>query len=181
MTLVEMMVALAIFAVAMAVVFTFIVNSRRSYANISDRVEYQQTIRGALSLISREIRSAGCDPRGVSFTRFPVADAGQLRCRMDLDGDGIIEIVEPAEDVIYTFVGATDELTRDSGNGPQTILRNVNNLVFQYFDADGNPLGPVPLTANDRALIRFVEIDISGESDRGEPVNYATRVLIRNN
>jgi prepilin-type N-terminal cleavage/methylation domain-containing protein len=181
MTLVEMMVALAIFAVAMGVVFTFIVNSRRSYENISDRVEYQQTIRGALSLISREIRSAGCDPRETGFTRFPVADAGQLRCRMDLDADGIIEIVEPAEDVIYTFLDATDELTRDSGSGPQTILRNVNNLVFQYFDADGNLLGPVPLTANNRALIRFVEIDISGESDRGEPVNYATRVLIRNN
>jgi hypothetical protein len=53
-------------------------------------------------------------------------------------------------------------------------------LTFTYFDDNGNQLGPPPLSAGDRDLIRFVEIDISGESDRGEPVNYTTRILIRN-
>lgn len=180
MTLVEMMVSLAIFAVAMGVIFTFLVNSRRSYSNVSERVEYQQSIRGAFTLVTRELRSAGCDPQQVGFNRFLIANAQHLQCRMDLDGDGIIEIVEPAEDVTYQFQPAAEELTRDMGNGPQTILRNVTGLSFRYFDGDGTPLATLPLSSADRDAIRFVEIDIAGESDRGEPVNYVARILIRN-
>jgi hypothetical protein len=99
---------------------------------------------------------------------------------MDLDGDGVIEVVEPAEDVVYAYNAGTDELTRDSGTGAQTILRNVTAMSFRYYDEDDNLLGPVPLSLDDRAAVRFVEVDISGESDRGEPVSYVTRVLMRN-
>ncbi|MFH1842663.1 MAG: prepilin-type N-terminal cleavage/methylation domain-containing protein [bacterium] len=180
MTLVEMMVSLAIFAVVMTVVFTFMVNSRNSYADVSERVEYQQTVRAALSLVSREIRTVGCDPTDIGFDRFAIADAGQILCRMDLDGDGVIETVEPAEQVDYWFDNDASELLRDPGTGPQTILRNVTNLVFTYFDANGNQIGPPPLSQVDRTLIRFVNINITGESDRGEPVNYATRIFVRN-
>ncbi len=180
MTLVEMLVALSLFGIAMTVIFTFMINSRRSYSDISERVEYQQAMRAVMSLVSREVRSAGCDPTAINFTRFPVADLGQLQCRMDLDGDGVIEVVEPAEDVIYMYLPVTEELTRNSGSGAQTILRNITNLTFLYFDENGNQLGPVPLAASDRDLIRFVEIVIQGVSDRDEPVNYTTRILIRN-
>jgi type II secretory pathway pseudopilin PulG len=180
MTMVEMMVVLAIFAVVMTVIITFLAHSRRSYTNMSQRVEYQQAVRATLNLLSREIRSAGCDPTSLGFDRFPVAEDNRLQCRMDLDGDGTIEVVEPAEDVLYWWRPDLQELTRNSGVGAQTILRNVTALNFSYFDADGNLLGPPPLSADDRAQIRFVEIDITGESDRGEPINYATRVLVRN-
>jgi prepilin-type N-terminal cleavage/methylation domain-containing protein len=180
MTLVEMMVVLAIFAVVMTVIISFLVQSRRSYSDMSQRVEYQQAVRATLTLLSREIRSAGCDPLNAGFDRFPVANEDQLRFRMDLDGDGAIEIVEPAEDVQYVWQAAQQELTRDSGSGAQTILRNVTGLNFSYFDADGAPLGPPPLPAADRARIRYVEIAITGESDRGESLSYTTRVLVRN-
>ena len=180
MTLVEMMVALTIFGVTMAVVFTFLTNSRRNYSNVSERVEYQQSVRAVLSLVSRELRSAGCDPAGMNFNNFMVADAQVLRCRMDLDGDGLIETVEPAEDVVYIYVPHLQEMVRNSGFGPQTVLRNVTNLNFAYFDEVGNPLVPLPLAGNDLNRIRFVEIDIQGISDRNEPVNYTTRVLVRN-
>jgi hypothetical protein len=109
-----------------------------------------------------------------------VADAEVIRCRMDLDGDGIIEVVEPAEDVVYLYVPHLQTLVRNSGTGPQTVLRNVTSLNFAYFDEAGNPLGPLPLAGNDLNLIRFVEIDIQGLTDRNEPVNYTTRVLVRN-
>jgi prepilin-type N-terminal cleavage/methylation domain-containing protein len=180
MTLTEMMVSLAIFAVAMAVVFTFLVNSRRSYSDVSERVEYQQAMRGAITLISGELRTAGCDPLDTGFDRFTLADASQFQCRMDLDGDGTISVTEPAENAFYQYLPASQELTRDSGNGPQTILRNVLAFNVAYFDATGNLLGPLPLSAGDRETIRIVEITITGESDRGEPVNYVTRVLVRN-
>jgi len=180
MTLVEMLVAVSIFAVIMAVVFTFLVNSRSSYSNMSQRVEYQQSVRAVMNLVSREIRSAGCDPAGVNFNRFPLADDMALQCRMDLDGDGAIEVVEPAEEVVYQYQAALRQLVRNSGFGPQVILRNVTNLTFRYFDVDGNQLGPTPLSAANVALLQYVEIDIQGVSDRNEPVNYQTRVFVRN-
>lgn len=180
LTLVEMLVAVTIFGVAMAVVFSFMTGAGRSYANMSNRVEYQQSVRAVLNLMSRELRSAGCDPREVGFARFAVADQTVVQFRMDLDGDGAIEVAEPAEDVVYQYVAASDELTRDSGSGAQTVLRNVTALEFRYFDAAGNALNALPLSAADRLLIRFVEVDISGTSERGEPLQYVTRVFVRN-
>jgi len=182
MTLVEMLVALAIFSVAMVVLFSFLVNSRQNYSNISERVEYQQSMRATLSLFSREIRSAGCDPTDAGFERFTQAESGQVRFRMDLDGDGAIEITEPAEDVNYRFLPDEGRVERRNGAGApwQVFLNNVTNLTFSYFDTDGDPLGPPPLSQADREQIRAIEIGIAGESDRGEPVSYTTRVHVRN-
>lgn len=177
MTLVEMMVGLSIFGVAMAVVFTFLVNSRRSYGDVSERVEYQQSLRAVMSLITREIRSAGCDPATAGFERFSLAENSRLQCRMDLDGDGAIEIVEPAEVVLYQLAG--DQLLRDNGSGAQVLLAGVTGLRFRYFDADGNAL-LAPLAAFERTQVRWVEIQLAGLSERDEPVTYTTRVLVRN-
>ena len=180
LTLVELMVAIAAFGVAMTVVYTFMTNSRRHYTRMSQRVEYQQAARAVLNLMAREVRSAGCDPAQAGFAHLPLADATALQLRMDLNGNGAIEVTEPAEDVTYTFVGGNNELTRDSGAGAQTVLRNVTALDFRYFDAGGNALTTLPLSAADRQLVRFVEIDITGRSDRGEPLRYVTRVFVRN-
>lgn len=180
LTLVEMMVAIAMFGVAMGVIFGFLTRSRRSYTDMSARVEYQQNVRGVLGLISREVRSAGCDPGEAGFNVFPLADATSFQCRMDLDGDRVIEAVEPAEDVSYTYVPGNRELLRDSGAGAQVILRNVTAVDFRYFDAAGVELAARPLIAADRDRIRFVEINLSGESKQGEPLTYVTRVFVRN-
>lgn len=179
LTLVEMMVAIAMFGVAMSVIFGFLTRSRRSYTDMSARVEYQQNVRGVLGLVSREVRSAGCDPTDAGFNTFPLADATSFQCRMDLDGDGVIEAVEPAEDVSYTYVPENRELLRDSGSGAQVILRNVTAVDFRYFDVAGVELAR-PLSAADRARIRFVEISLSGESEQEEPLTYVTRVFVRN-
>jgi prepilin-type N-terminal cleavage/methylation domain-containing protein len=180
MTLVEMMVALALFAVVMSVIATFLFNSRRSYASMSGRVETQQSMRAVLILMSREIRSAGCDPAQVGIDRFPLAEDNRLRCRMDLDGDGLLAVAEPAEDVTYQFLPGTGQLVRDPGTGPQVLLQNVTGLTFRYFDGDGNLLGPGPLSAMDRQSVRLVEVDLAAISDRDEPVRYNTRILVRN-
>lgn len=180
MTLVEMMISLTVFAVIMGVVFTFLANSRRTYSSTSERVEYQQSIRAVLSLLTKEIRSAGCDPSGNGFDHFSVAGDTQLSLAMDLDGNGDTLGNSPDESVVYQYDAAQEELNRDGGAGAQAILRNVSGILFAYFDVDGNPLLVTPLSPGDRAAIRYVDIDITGESDTGEIVNYSTRILIRN-
>jgi prepilin-type N-terminal cleavage/methylation domain-containing protein len=178
MTLTELMIALAIFGVIMGVLFGFLTGARSSYSDTRERAQYQQSMRAVMSLVTREIRSTGCDPTEAGFDRFAVADDDQLQCRMDLNGDADFTDNGPDEDITYRFV--VGDLIRNNGTGDQVILRGVQNLTFSYFDAAGAPLVGVPLNAANRALVRFVDISIQGQTDRGEPVNYATRIALRN-
>lgn len=180
MTLVEMIVALAIFAVISTVIVGFLTGSRQTYDSTSDRARYQQSLRAVFSLMTREIRSAGCDPAEVDLEGFPVADDLSLRCRMDLDGDGVTLGLGPDEDITYTFDAGQAALQRTTAAGTQTILRDVQQVQFSYFDEDGNALAGTPLSAADRARVRFVDIAIAGELRDGEPVTYSTRVFVRN-
>jgi Tfp pilus assembly protein PilW len=180
MTMVEMIVALAIFAVVATVVVGFLTGSRRTYDSTSDRAHYQQSLRAVFSLMTREIRSTGCDPADAGFDGFTPADDLVLRCRMDLDGDGVTLGTAPDEDITYTYVPGQEELQRTTAAGTQTILRSVTLVQFTYFDAEGNPLVATPLSANDRQRVRFVDIAIDGELRDGEPVTYSTRVYVRN-
>ena len=180
MTLVEMMVALALFAVIATVIIGFLTGSRRTYNSTSDRAHYQQSLRAVFSLMTREIRSAGCDPAEAGFDGLTVADDGVLRCRMDLDGDGVTLGTTPDEDITYLYDSNLNELQRTTAAGTQIILRNVQLVQFRYFDRSGNALASTPLSATDRDQVRFVDIAIDGELRGGEPVTYSTRVYVRN-
>lgn len=180
MTLVEMIVALAIFAVVTAVVIGFLTNSRRTYDNTSDRAHYQQSLRAVFSLMTRELRSAGCDPTEMGLLGLEVADDVSLRCRMDLDGDGTTLGTAPDEDVVYAYDAGQAELARTTVDGTMVILREVQGVRFAYYDENGNALASTPLSLVDRELVRFVEIAIDGELQDGEPVTYTTRVFVRN-
>jgi prepilin-type N-terminal cleavage/methylation domain-containing protein len=178
MTFTELMIALSIFGVIMIVLFGFLTGARNSYSDTRERAQYQQTMRAVFSLVTREIRSTGCDPDGAGFDYFAIADATQLQCRMDLNGDSDIVDMGPDEDITYSHVG--EDLIRNNGSGDEVIMRGVQILTFTYFDDAGNQMLAVPLTAANRALIRYVGINIQGETERGEPVTYSTRIALRN-
>jgi len=178
MSLTELMISLAIFGVIMGVLFGFLAGARSSYGDTRERAQYQQSTRAVMSLVTREIRSTGCDPTEVGFDYFAIADDTQLICRMDLNGDSDFADIGPDENISYTFVGG--DLIRNNGTGDQTILRGVQALTFTYFDVDGNQIVAVPLSAANRALVRFVGINIQGQTSRGEPVTYTTRIALRN-
>ena len=178
LTFTELMIALSIFGVIMIVLFGFLTGARNSYSDTRERAQYQQTMRAVISLVTREIRSTGCDPGDAGFDYFAIADATQLQCRMDMNGDSDIADMGPDEDITYSLVG--DDLVRNNGSGDEVIMRGVQNLTFTYFDDAGNQMLAVPLTAANRALVRYVGINIQGETERGEPVTYSTRIALRN-
>lgn len=180
MTIVELMIALVIFGVIIGVVFGFLTQARQSYTSTRQKAQYQQGLRAVMSLVTREVRSAGCDPQGIGFERFPVADANQFRCRMDLNADTDITDTNPDEDVTYSFDAGTGDLTRTAGGVPSVILRGLTNLGFVYYDDNGNPLNALPLNATDRAAIRSVDLVMTGETAKHEPVTYTTRIAVRN-
>ncbi|PID79149.1 hypothetical protein CSB20_11515 [bacterium DOLZORAL124_64_63] len=182
LTLVEMMISLAVFGVVMGVVFGFMTGTRDNYDDTRAKVQAQQAVRAVISMMTSEIRSAGCDPTGAGFDRFVVAGDKTLRCRADLNGDGDTTDNSPDEDVLYTYSLGTAELLRNcnDGNGDLAILHHMRDVHFQYRDADGNILSPLPLNALDRASVRYVEIFVDGETDDGQPFDYRTSVMVRN-
>ena len=180
LTLVELMISLLIFGIVIGVVFSFLVGSRNSYNDTRQRAQYQQSVRAVLSLVTREIRSAGCDPTESGFEIIAAAAAGQLRCQSDLNGDADTGDLGPDESVTYTFNAAAGELSRDNGTGAVVILRGLTAWTFTYYAADGTVLAAMPLSALDRARVREVEVDLAGETAEGEPVSYGTRIALRN-
>ncbi len=180
MTLVELMVALLIFGIVMSVVFSVMVNSRNSYEDTRERAQFQQSIRAVISLLTREIRSAGCNPTQAGFEPLPVASAWVLQCRSDLNGDADANDLNPDENVTYTFNPGTGELFRDNGSGPVVILRGLQGVAFNFYDGAGNQLNNVPLGPLDRAQVREVGVTLQGDLGDGETVSYSTRVALRN-
>lgn len=180
MTVVELMVALVIFGVIIGVVFGFLTESRQSYTRTRMKAQQQQGLRAVMSLVTREVRSAGCDPAGAGFERIPLADVRQFRCRMDLNGDTDVVDTAPAEDVTYSFNAGTGELTRTAGGAAAVILRDLVDVQFLYYDENGGLLNAVPLSATDRAEIRSVDLVMSGLSSGHEPTDYTTRIAVRN-
>lgn len=180
LTLIELMISLSVFGVVMAVVFGFLSNARSSYQNTREKVQYQQSMRAVLSLMTREVRSTGCDPSSAGFEPFGIATTNVMMCRADLNGDGDTTDTAPDESVLYSFNAATGELTRFDGNVAMVVLNGLNNMTLTYFDAAGAVLGAVPLNSLDRSLVRYVEVMLDGETAQGEPVSYTTRIALRN-
>lgn len=179
-TLIEMMIAVTAFAIIMAAVMGFMIEQKSSYNQTRSRAQYQQGMRAVISMVSREIRSTGADPTDAGLVGLGIADAMTFQCAMDLNGDGDATDQSPDEGILYSYDPANGELTRNDGQFAMVILRDLTNLQFRYYDVNGIQLTVLPLNAEDRDLVRYIEIEISGESGENESVDYSSRIALRN-
>jgi prepilin-type N-terminal cleavage/methylation domain-containing protein len=179
-TLVEMMIAVSAFAVVMGAVMGFVVQQRRSYDDTRTRAQYQQSMRAVISMVSREIRSTGADPTDAGIVGLVVADALTFRCQMDLNGDGDGTDQDPDESVTYIYDPGSGELTRNDGVDALVILRGLTTFQFRYYDENGTELTSTPLSSTDRDRVRFIQLDMAGEAEHYETVDYSSRIALRN-
>ena len=156
----ELLVAMALSAVAAIVIYSVFFSTRSSYFDTRDVAETQSDSRNVLSLLAQDIRSAGSNPGlPAPVQRLPLASGIAVRIQNDADGSGFINAVgEPAEDVTWSFDGDAETVVRTTPEGAATLLTNVTDLQFIYLDVSGNPLGPLPLTPEDRNLVRAVNV-----------------------
>ncbi len=144
---------------------TFISQTR--YYNAQEHVnEMQQNARGAIDLMSREIKLAGYDPTGTAITSsngIPYSSA-QLQLLADLDGDGSTSGTD--ENITYTYDAPNLRIQRASGGTTTTLADNISAFTFAYLDASGNP---TTTTAN----VRQIQISITAQTSKPDP-NYAS-------
>ncbi|MBW2167433.1 MAG: hypothetical protein JRG74_15520, partial [Deltaproteobacteria bacterium] len=124
---------------------------QRKIYDVQEQVaEMVQTARGAMDMMSREIRLAGyaptgyvptggtmqrSDPTGTNFVGISY-NAGQLQIRADLTGDGNTN--GSNEDIIYTYDATDLQIDRNTGGGDQPFAENIQSFTFDYLDSAGN-------------------------------------------
>lgn len=98
-TLVEMIVALAVFSTVMTVVFITLAVQQRSFAVQNDRTEIQKSLRHAINILEKELKNAGS---GFPFPPRLILPAGW--------GGGI-----------RAHLGSGVEVTVDESGGPESL------------------------------------------------------------
>jgi type IV pilus assembly protein PilW len=159
-TLTELMVAMGIGMVVLAAVTTTFMAQAKFY-NAQEQInEMQQNARGALDVITRELKMAGYKPNGGTFDGVTYSTS-QLRIQADLvDNDGLTTGAN--EDVTYSYDSANKQIIR---NG-QILADNVTAFTFSYYDANG---ASTATSTN----IRQVKIDITAKTAKPDP-NYTS-------
>jgi type IV pilus assembly protein PilW len=203
-TLIEMMVAIAIFSIALTTIYALFSNQVKASNTNREVVAMQQNVRAALSFMERDIRMAGFDPTGSSAAGIVIANGARLQFQIDQNQNGTIDA---GETITYALDncdadgdgiadGTPCNLGRDNdadGNGTadsfQPLARNIDALNFDYFDADGNNItnkGVTPwvVPAAQIAAIQSIQVSIVGRSGAAIPAfffrqrdnrNYANR------
>jgi type IV pilus assembly protein PilW len=189
-SLVEMLVVVAMLSIFMAATYAVMLPLRRSYTTQDVAAGAQQTARMAVEFMASEIRLAGLNPTesGEPFgiERASATDIQFTSDRIDRDAgeteaNGTIDDAN-FERIGYFFEAGDNSLRERRYEGSpsqitQTLVNNVRELRFRYFDADDVE------TAN-RDDIRAVQISLTVEEPAGRDGllqrNYATKVICRN-
>ncbi|MDY6790178.1 MAG: prepilin-type N-terminal cleavage/methylation domain-containing protein [Thermodesulfobacteriota bacterium] len=165
-TLIELMVALAITSILLAGIYTTYMTQLKSHLTQQLMVEMQQSLRGAMQLMEREIRMAGYDPANAG-AGIVTMQANTFRFTMDLDGDG--NVTDPDEDVRYA-INAAGSLGREvnGGGGLQPLAEFIDALNFVYLDANGNVVSN-PMNASN---VKSVQVTMVARSSQTVPVMF---------
>ena len=180
LTLVEVTVTAMILGMVLAVVCGVFFSSNQLHRKTNERVEIQNDTRLGLSIMTKELRHAGCDPMEFGVTGVVQAAADTVRVRADLDGDGTIQTTEPSEDVLYFYDPATETVFRNPGTGAQAIVSNVTAMTISYLDGANNVLGPLPLDNTLITQVRSISITITTDSQDAGQVTWGTTIALRN-
>jgi len=190
MTLVEVLIALAIFAAVMIAVGTFEANTFLYQSNISGSYQTAENAQIILKTMLTELREMAPGADG----SYALVNAGSTTIAFfsDADNDGT------EEELSYSLIGTTlyRTMIKPSGSPPAynlssqsttTLMTSIRNNgstpVFQYFDAaysgTSTPLSqPVTTTA-----VRLVKVSLTLDLDPNRsptPVTYSVQAGLRN-
>ena len=187
-TLIELLLAMAMTGIMMVVIFASFRAQQDSYLHQSDVAQLQQNLRAGMYFIERELRMIGYDPTdagigGVLATLSgidaahdqPATSGSQIAYTFDMDEDGVIDD-DPSEYGAFRLNGG--DLWHYNGTDSWTrIAENIEEVIFDYFDADGND------TLADLTQVRTIRVTIMGNTsikDASAHREYVRTVRPRN-
>jgi type IV pilus assembly protein PilW len=168
-TLMELMVAMGLGMVIIAAVTTTFNSQTKFYSSQEQINEMQQNARGAMDIISRELKLAGfknndgAPPTGLTASGVNL-DTTNLVIQADLDGNNLIDTTAGSlENISYSYDSTNNRIKRRLGSAASDVLaENITNFTFTYLKADGT-------TATLASQIRQVKIDITARTAKPDP------------
>jgi type IV pilus assembly protein PilW len=164
-TLMELMVSMTIGLIVMASVATTFTSQTRTYSAQEQINQMEQNARGALDIMSREIKMAGYKPNGGSVTGVVSYSSTSLTIQADLNGDGIVSTSgSDHEQIAYAYDSANKRITRQVGNDAAAILaENISALTFTYYQSTGTSY------ATSATTIRRIQISLTAKTEKPDP------------
>ena len=152
LTLVEAMIAMTIFVLVVAGIYTTFTLQQESYLQTESHVTMVQEARAAQFFLARDVKMAGYDPTTYARTGFVLSNEAEVEISMDIAANGDKNNVESTrfaltdddgmlEDGICPD-GVTCRLSREwcsedgTCGGLQPIAENVEALEFCYIIAN---------------------------------------------
>jgi type IV pilus assembly protein PilW len=130
-TLIEMMVAMALFAIAITSIYQTYHYQQQIYLKQEQIVDMQQESRAAEFFLSYDIRMAGYDPAGSAEPIFNIAQIAEFQFEADMNGDGNLE-GDPGEIIRWALTndsngnGISDGI--DGGGAPPTVWKDDGSV-----------------------------------------------------
>jgi len=153
----ELVVAMAVSAVLGAAALGYFRSQTAALATHSVTLEAADKVRAAMTLLVRELRGTGYDPRAAAllapgFKGVRFASSSAVWIELDRDGDGVIQggATDPsAESILYSYDGTAQRLVRTAGGVAQTLIADIppGALSFSYFSKAGVELAPSSVAA----------------------------------
>ncbi|MDP6395421.1 MAG: prepilin-type N-terminal cleavage/methylation domain-containing protein [Desulfobacterales bacterium] len=164
-TLVELLVAMAVTLIVVAALVSVFTVQNKYFTRQSEIVEIQEDVRSGLQMMISELTMAGYDPTKTSGAGMISADTNIIQFSQDLEGNG--DILDPHEDIEYTYDAIDQQLTRNS----QPLAENIQALAFKYYDENNVELtsGP-PLIPADLANVRRIVVTLTAVSRDGDRI-----------
>jgi len=182
-TLIELLITLVIFAVAITAIYTSYLTQQKTYVAQTEVTAMQQNLRAGMYHLERTLRMAGFDPHNTAKSGFLVASNNEVQLTSDLNRDGnLVDNGGPSFDKnenAHYLIDDDNDLAYKSGLGnPQPLAENIQVINFVYLNEDNdvlNPdLGDVP--ANDLKKIRSVQITMVARTEKPDPEYLNTNV-----
>jgi prepilin-type N-terminal cleavage/methylation domain-containing protein len=162
-TLIELLVAMVIAAITMAGIYRVFVSQTKTYAIQDQVMEVQQSVRGAMEILLRDLRMTGFDDDRTDQSTYPDLTANPKIVTIP-NPPIVIPVKDPSDDITINYeyfdrnlnpgqqqhtvrywrdAGTSRlmrQLTVDSVARPaEVILENVNGLEFRYgVDQNGD-------------------------------------------
>jgi prepilin-type N-terminal cleavage/methylation domain-containing protein len=184
LTLVELLVGLAVFAVAVTAFASLVVGGAKLNKSQQMAISAQSNARNCVSIIEQALRTAGWDPRNAGFAgillQSPATAADNwIEVFADLDEDGTT--TGPREDMTFRLNGTTLEWRTSSSGSFETLAPNITN------DADGDGTPELMFTPDSVAHPTRITVKVTARSSAPDPrtghyirATVSTQVVLRN-
>ena len=176
-TLIELMIAMVIFAVAMTAIYTSYLTQQKTYLAQTEVAAMQQNLRAGMYLMERELRMAGYDRHRTADTGITVANNNGFQFTADLNDNGRLDANET-----YVYALSSSNVTRAvGGGGAQLLARNIEVLDLVYLDEDNNPLNPglTNVSSSDLESIRSIQVTMVARTNKTDR-DYKNNTVYRN-